>query len=182
MWLTYPIFLCQHLLRKRASANHGYVLCGKAPVPVVEAVVVPQLVSRIPIVVGDCPEPQMAGAHAWRVVANVHNDLPLRNLPDEFFVNEAMGHNTAAPVPTTADINDAITKFGPISYPKPAGRSFLDSAFKGHTRQHRRISGEPSAPTLNHVMRFTKISAEGVTAAKQTFPLSFWHNAIMPQL
>jgi len=137
---------CNGFLRVGAGNDVGYLLGCKSAIPMVNSVMMPTFFSGIRIVFGFGSNAQMCGVDTRRVVANVHDNLALRDRADKVFIR----------IPVSAYLlfawkkKDSITKTIVRSSPFPASISFFKSIFKhigGNKRWmgSMRLSGVESA-------------------------------------
>ena len=153
-----------------------YLLIRKSAVPMVKAIIMAALYRCIGVVFCNRAKSQVSRIDARWIVANVHYNHSFRNFANEKFVNVAMGLRSLS-VLASASSYHAITKFGVVSSPQPAGTSFFDSRIYGNRSLDALELIERSKATILHIAVLAKVSAERLRLAKQAFLFNLFHGA-----
>lgn len=165
----------ERFLRLSAFSYFAYLRVRQSAIPMVKAVVMAALYTCVCIVCGNRSYPQMGRPNARRIVALVHQYLPLRDFADKFLVHKAMGANPYF-ARSACNRNYAVSKTVSVASPEPACRGFLDSRFERNRSHDKFVFVDGTQAMLLRITQFAKVSAECWRSAKKAFSITLFHD------
>jgi len=148
------VSLCENGFRFVVGADRSNVRVRKPSVPMVKAVVVPSLSSRVGVVFGFGSNAEMGGIDARRVVANVHNHFIIGDRPNVELVRIPMSANRFF----AGKKKDAVTVTVAVPFPFPTTVSFVKAALKHIVWAKHRVLAKAIGFTRRHVALAAKFS------------------------
>lgn len=135
MRIVHAIPFGKDFARLIAGADGGNVSVGQPAVPMVKTFIGSVFPCRIRIVFGFGADAKMGGIDARRVVANVHDDLVIRDWPNVKLVRVSMSANGLF----AGKKKDTVTAMIMRSFPFPAAVSLLKALLKNIVRGKQRV-------------------------------------------